>query len=205
MTTKTILPVVGLLALAACGGGGDPVRSVDLSAGAASFGGLVFETERLTELVNEGGLVAVPVTAQSSDVNYDGTILLVEDVSANPRSYVGQVVLGVGLASGQLNGTANNFFQNQVNGAGLPTGPAFTRGGAITISGDTAVAGTEPFTFAATLGGTFDADGATAGDAVTGTGNAAFRGPNASTIDVVFVDGELTAGSDTFEYAIVTD
>lgn len=123
MTIRFGISSAALLALAACGGG---AAEIDLGAGPGTYDDLVTENARFLSLIPSPD--ATDFT--SGDVNYDGIILLGEDLSTadgnptDPDGYIGQVDLDANVTTGVVNGTASNFFSTGIDAGGSPVGPS---------------------------------------------------------------------------------
>ena len=204
MYFRILLSGVALTALTACGGGGGGGGTVDLNSGDGSFGDLVAETDRLTDLVTGSGATYVsvdPDVGSATDANFDGIVLISTPGSADPGdiAWVGQIDVDVNFETNVLDGTASNFFQNTIASDGSPGGPAFSRDGTVSIGADV-----DDSDFVVVLGGEVDLDG-TGLETVEGNLEGNFFGPNSSTIDAFAAQGQADVGSDTLDWSMVAD
>ena len=143
MTFKVVAPVVGLFALAACGGGGGTVSNpIDLSDFPnASYGDLDTATDFLKGYANSPLSTAIPTDGRTT--TYYGIFLMGEDLSTAdstptiPTGYIGQVRLNVDYdaSSYAASGTAQNFYQTSIDADGDPGGSTTgSVGGSLNLS-----------------------------------------------------------------------
>ena len=197
MSKKFLISSAALLALTACGGGGDGGTGVDLDAGDASFGGLVAETERLTSYFDSTPTASLPT---SETVNYDGVILMGDDLDpsggVSPTGYLGQVDITVTFAAtASLAGTASNFFEANLDSAGDPDSEVSAVSGGLTFSGS----GITGNNFA------FTADGTVDGNTVDGDMTGGFALSNAKAIIGVSDGANFLVNGSSWDAALAAD
>jgi hypothetical protein len=198
MKTYNILCGLSAVSLAACGGGADPILGNIVPPGPPAFDAYLVEAEALAQ--RSDGLPGTMVFPAEDNVTMTGLMFLAEDFDTSPDGYIGDFEATVNFATGNMSGSATDFYYAVEASETTFVGPAEARAGTITLQSAPILPGLNAFNLAGTL------QVSTSGSAVSvlGSGTGGFVGVNG---DVFALDGSVnTAGfAEVFEVGILAE
>ena len=130
------------------------------------------EAEQLSQFVD--GLPGTTTFPLQDNVMMTGLMILSEDFDTSPEGYIGDFEATVNFASGNMNGSATNFYYAVETSATTFAGPAEARAGTITLPPTLIAPGLNSFN----LNGTLQISPSGSAVSVIGSGDGGFVGVN---------------------------